>query len=49
MTAAQYDRYLELLAGWRAEGRKITWKEYRLAFQLAREVEAGQGEGKRDA
>jgi len=45
MTAAQYERYLELLARWRGEGRRISWKEYRRAYELAREVEVGQGEG----
>jgi len=46
MTSAQYARYLETLARWRAEGRRISWKEYRLAYELALEVEVGQGEGK---
>ena len=46
MTSAQYARYLEILVRWRAEGRRISWKEYRLAYELAREVGEGEGEGK---
>ena len=46
MTAAQYERYLELLARWRAEGKKVSWPEYREAYRLACQEEVGEGEGK---
>jgi len=37
MSGAAYERFNALLAQWRREGRKLTWKELNEAFRLAQE------------
>ena len=40
MSSDAYARYEQILKQWRQEGRRVSWKEYRLAYELAQEGEA---------